>query len=81
MHASLQDARLATQAAANEAELEEKALQVRKAAAAIESKLDRAEMIQRARLTAQKQQLEKEAQAVKDDLAGKVDAYLEAGAR
>ncbi|GFR39727.1 hypothetical protein Agub_g208 [Astrephomene gubernaculifera] len=62
---------------ANGAQLEEKAEQVRVAAAKMESRLDRAEMLQKAKAAAEKQQVERAAQEAVDDINEALDRWLE----
>ena len=47
--------------------------QVRKAAVQLESKLDRAEMLQKAKAVAEKQQVERDAQEAVDDINQALD--------
>ncbi|KXZ55143.1 hypothetical protein GPECTOR_3g293 [Gonium pectorale] len=62
---------------AQEAQLEEKAAQVRKAAVQIESRLDRVEMLQKAKAVAEKQQVERAAKEAVDDINVALDRWLE----
>ncbi|KAG2448455.1 hypothetical protein HYH02_006347 [Chlamydomonas schloesseri] len=71
------DKQLAENFKANTAQLEEKAAQVQKAAAQIESRLDRVEMLQKAKAVAERQQVERAAQEANDDVNAVLDKWLE----
>ncbi|PNW88762.1 hypothetical protein CHLRE_01g043450v5 [Chlamydomonas reinhardtii] len=71
------DKQLADSFKANTAQLEEKAAQVQKAAAQIESRLDRVEMLQKAKAVAERQQVQRAAQDATDDVNVVLDKWIE----
>ncbi|KAG2493065.1 hypothetical protein HYH03_008728 [Edaphochlamys debaryana] len=71
------DQALAKSLRANTEVLEGKQEAVRKAAAQLGSRLDRAEMLAKAKAISDKQQVEKAAKDATDEVAEKVDRYLE----